>query len=145
MSLQTHEFYLGNSEYKVVSMPASKGWAMLARLAFIGGEGLLELLGGFDLDDDGNVDFDLGKVLASTKLSVLGGKLLNDIAKNDPELTIIQDVLLNGIVYKDGVQLTKQNIGEIYSCNYGEMLKAFLEVCKLNGFLFGLIGNHTSK
>lgn len=145
MALQTKDFKIGNVEYKVVSMPADKGWAMLARLAFIGGEGLLELLGGFELNEDGILEFGLGKVLATTKLSLLGSKLLADIAKNDAELTIVKDVLLAGVVYRDGVQLTKQNIGEVYSCNYGEMFKAFMEVCQANGFLFGLIGSPTKN
>ena len=157
MSLQIHEFPIGNVEYRVVSMPADKGLGMLARLAFIGGEGLLEVLGGFEvtesdeLREDGTVipkgstRFNFSKVLATTSIPAIGGKLLADIAKNDPELTIVKDILLGGVVCRDGVQLTKQNIGEVYSCNYGEMFKAFMEVCQANGFLFGHTGNRTSK
>jgi len=157
MALQTHEFVIGNAEYKVISMPADKGLGMLARLAFIGGEGLLEVLNGFEITETdeikedgtvipkGSTRFNLSKVLATTTIPALGGKLLRDIAKTDPELTIIKDVLLGGVVYRDSVQLTKQNIGEVYSCNYGEMFKAFMEVCQANGFLLGAIGNPTSK
>lgn len=157
MALQTHELTIGNAEYKVVSMPADKGLGMLARLAFIGGEGLLEVLGGFEITESdelredgtiipkGSTRFNLSKVLATTTIPAIGGKLLADIAKNDPELTIVKDVLLGGVVYRDGVQLTKQNIGEVYSCNYGEMFKAFMEVCQANGFLLGHTGSPIGK
>jgi hypothetical protein len=157
MALQNLEFTIGNAEYKVISMPADKGLGMLARLAFIGGEGLLEVLGGFEVTETdevredgavipkGSTRFNFSKVLTTTSIPAIGGKLLADIAKNDPELTIVKDILLGGVVYRDSIQLTKQNIGEVYSCNYGEMFKAFMEVCQANGFLFGHTGNHISK
>jgi len=157
MALQLHKFVIGNAEYSIESMPADKGLGMLARLAFIGGEGLLEVLGGFEITEadevtedgtiipKGSTRFNFSKVLATTSIPAIGGKLLADIAKNDPELTIIKDVLLGGTVYRNSERLTKQNIGEVYSCNYGEMFKAFMEVCQANGFLFGHTGKPTSK
>ena len=149
MTGRISEFVIGNSKYKVISMPVETGMAMWARLLVLVGTGFIEMLKKIDIEHYGDEQLTLAnmaRVLPLIDSQVFMQQLIADISVHDPKLTIVIDVITQGsLVVRDGVTVNRETIDEALSGNYAEVLRLFWEVCKANGFLLGIIGNQTVK
>ena len=149
MTGRISEFVIGNSKYKVISMPVETGMAMWARLLVLVGTGFIEMLKKIDIEHYGDEQLTLAnmaRVLPLIDSQVFIQQLIADIRVNDPKLTIVIDVITQGsLVVRDGVVINRETIDEALSGNYAELLRLFWEVCKANGFLLGIIGNQAVK
>lgn len=149
MTGRISEFVIGNSKYKVISMPVETGMAMWARLLVLVGTGFIEMLKKIDIEHYGDEQLTLAnmaRVLPLIDSQVFMQQLIADISVHDPKLTIVIDVITQGsLVVRDGVTVNRETIDEALSGNYAELLRLFWEVCKANGFLLGIIGNQTVK
>lgn len=149
MTGRISEFVIGNSKYKVISMPVETGMAMWARLLVLVGTGFIEMLKKIDIEHYGDEQLTLAnmaRVLPLIDSQVFMQQLIADISVHDPKLTIVIDVITyGGLVVRDGVVLNRETIDEALSGNYAEVLRLFWEVCKANGFLLGIIGNQAVK
>ena len=149
MTGRVSEFVIGNSKYKVISMPVETGMAMWARLLVLVGTGFIEMLKKIDIEHYGDEQLTLAnmaRVLPLIDSQVFIQQLIADIRVNDPKLTIVIDVITQGsLVVRDGVVINRETIDEALSGNYAELLRLFWEVCKANGFLLGIIGNQAVK
>jgi len=149
MTGRISEFVIGNSKYKVISMPVETGMAMWARLLVLVGTGFIEMLKKIDIEHYGDEQLTLAnmaRVLPLIDSQVFMQQLIADISVHDPKLTIVIDVITQGsLVVRDGVTLNRETIDEALSGNYAEVLRLFWEVCKANGFLLGIIGNQAVK
>lgn len=145
MTGRISEFVIGNSRYKVISMPVETGMAMWARLLVLVGTGFIEMLKKIDIEHYGDEQLTLAnmaRVLPLIDSQVFMQQLIADISVHDPKLTIVIDVITQGsLVVRDGVTINRETIDEALSGNYAELLRLFWEVCKANGFLLGIIGN----
>ncbi|CAB4139056.1 hypothetical protein UFOVP338_11 [uncultured Caudovirales phage] len=149
MTGRVSEFVIGNSKYKVISMPVEAGMAMWARLLVLVGTGFIEMLKKIDIEHYGDEQLTLtnmARVLPLIDSQVFMQQLIADISVHDPKLTIVIDVITQGsLVVRDGVTVNRETIDEALSGNYAEVLRLFWEVCKANGFLLGIIGNQAVK
>lgn len=149
MTGRISEFVIGNSKYKVISMPVETGIAMWARLLVLVGTGFIEMLKKIDIEHYGDEQLTLAnmaRVLPLIDSQVFMQQLIADISKHDPRLSIVIDVITyGGLVVRDGVVLNREPLDEALSGNYAELLRLFWEVCKANGFLLGIIGNQAVK
>jgi hypothetical protein len=149
MTGRISEFVIGNSKYKVISMPVETGMAMWARLLVLVGTGFIEMLKKIDIEhfpDEQLTLANMARVLPLIDSQVFIQQLIADISVHDPKLTIVIDVITQGsLVVRDGVTLNRETIDEALSGNYAEVLRLFWEVCKANGFLLGIIGNQAVK
>lgn len=149
MTGRISEFVIGNSKYKVISMPVETGMAMWARLLVLVGTGFIEMLKKIDIEHYGDEQLTLAnmaRVLPLIDSQVFMQQLIADISVHDPKLTIVIDVITQGsLVVRDGVTVNRETIDEALSGNYAEVLRLFWEVCKANGFLLGIIGNQAVK
>ena len=149
MTGRVSEFVIGNSKYKVISMPVETGMAMWARLLVLVGTGFIEMLKKIDIEHYGDEQLTLAnmaRVLPLIDSQVFMQQLIADISVHDPKLTIVIDVITQGsLVVRDGVTVNRETIDEALSGNYAELLRLFWEVCKANGFLLGIIGNQAVK
>jgi hypothetical protein len=149
MTGRISEFVIGNSKYKVISMPVETGMAIWARLLVLVGTGFIEMLKKIDIEHYGDEQLTLAnmaRVLPLIDSQVFMQQLIADISLHDPKLTIVIDVITQGsLVVRDGVTINRETIDEALSGNYAEVLRLFWEVCKANGFLLGIIGNQAVK
>ena len=149
MTGRISEFVIGNSKYKVISMPVETGMAMWARLLVLVGTGFIEMLKKIDIEhfpDEQLTLANMARVLPLIDSQVFMQQLIADISIHDPKLTIVIDVITQGsLVVRDGVTLNRETIDEALSGNYAEVLRLFWEVCKANGFLLGIIGSQAVK
>lgn len=149
MTGRISEFVIGNSKYKVISMPVETGMAMWARLLVLVGTGFIEMLKKIDIEHYGDEQLTLvnmARVLPLIDSQVFMQQLIADISVHDPKLSIVIDVITQGsLVVRDGVTVNRETIDEALSGNYAEVLRLFWEVCKANGFLLGIIGNQVAK
>ena len=149
MTGRISEFVIGNSRYKVISMPVETGMAMWARLLVLVGTGFIEMLKKIDIEHYGDEQLTLAnmaRVLPLIDSQVFMQQLIADISVHDPKLTIVIDVITQGsLVVRDGVTINRETIDEALSGNYAELLRLFWEVCKANGFLLGIIGNQAVR
>jgi hypothetical protein len=149
MTGRISEFVIGNSKYKVISMPVETGMAMWARLLVLVGTGFIEMLKKIDIEhfpDEQLTLANMARVLPLIDSQVFMQQLIADISVHDPKLTIVIDVITQGsLVVRDGVTINRETIDEALSGNYAEVLRLFWEVCKANGFLLGIIGNQAVK
>jgi hypothetical protein len=149
MTGRISEFVIGNSKYKVISMPVETGMAMWARLLVLVGTGFIEMLKKIDIEhfpDEQLTLANMARVLPLIDSQVFMQQLIADISIHDPKLTIVIDVITQGsLVVRDGVTINRETIDEALSGNYAEVLRLFWEVCKANGFLLGIIGNQAVK